>query len=47
MDRESNRKRNELKQAYSGRTWATKVDKMNEQQVAAVYLRLKAQGKVT
>lgn len=32
--------------AYSGEAWATKVKKMSESQITAVYLRLKAQGKV-
>lgn len=32
--------------AYSGVAWKNKVKKMPEDQVQAVYLRLKAQGRV-
>lgn len=39
-------KREALKGAYSGAGWASKVQKMDDAQVIAVYLRLKAQGKV-
>lgn len=40
-------KREALKAAYStSRRWATKVNKMSDSQVIAVYLRLKSQGKV-
>lgn len=36
-----------LKKAYRGsKRWVTKVDKMDDQQVFAVYNRLKAQDKV-
>lgn len=35
-----------LKKAYPSKKWAAKVDKMSDSQVAAVYLRLKSQGKV-
>jgi len=38
--------REELKKAYPNKKWAERVDKMSESQVAAVYLRLKNQGKV-
>lgn len=39
--------REALKQAYPrSRRWATKVDKMDDRQVYAVYTRLKAQNKV-
>lgn len=36
----------ELKKVYPSKKWAERVDKMSEAQVAAVYLRLKRQGKV-
>lgn len=35
-----------LMTAYSGAAWKSKVKKMPEDQVQAVYLRLKAQGRV-
>lgn len=35
-----------LKQAYPNKTWAKRVDKMPEDQVIAVFKRLKAQGKI-
>lgn len=38
--------REELKKVYPNKKWAERVDKMSESQVAAVYLRLKSQGKV-
>jgi hypothetical protein len=35
-----------VKQAYPTKTWAAKVSKMSDSQVAAIYLRLqKRQGK--
>lgn len=40
------REREALKKAYPSKKWADKVNKMSEQQVAAVYLRLKSQGKI-
>jgi hypothetical protein len=41
------KKREALIGAYPGsRKWKTKVIHMSEEQVIAVYLRLKAQGKV-
>lgn len=40
------RKRLAVSTAYPGPTWARKVQRMTEQQVVAVYLRLKKQGKV-
>lgn len=43
------KKREQLKGAYpgSGEKWAKKVDNMTDDQVAAMYLRLKDQGKVS
>jgi len=38
--------REQLKGVYKNPTWANKVDKMSEDQVIAIYLRLKAQGKL-
>lgn len=35
-----------LKEVYASKSWAEKVDKMSDAQVAAVYLRLKAQGAI-
>lgn len=40
------RERQAVRAAYSGRKWADKVAKMSDNQVTAVYLRLKSQGKV-
>lgn len=42
------KKREALKGAYpgSGKQWAEKVDNMTDDQVTAMYLRLKGQGKV-
>lgn len=40
------REREAVKAAYPSGKWASKVTKMSDQQVTAVYLRLKAQGKV-
>lgn len=39
-------KREALKGAYSGERWIKKVEKMSDDQVTAIYSRLKAQGKV-
>lgn len=40
-------KREELKKAYPhSKAWAERVNKMPENQVVAVYLRLKSKGKV-
>lgn len=39
-------KRELIKQAYPTKTWKAKVDKMPDNQVTAVYLRLKGQGKL-
>jgi hypothetical protein len=39
-------KREALKGAYSGEKWIVKVDKMSDEQIIAVYNRLKSQGKV-
>jgi len=38
--------RETLKQAYKSRRWATRVDKMPADQVIAIVLRLKQQGKI-
>lgn len=40
-------KREVLKRVYPSNKWARKVDHMSDDQVTAVYLRLKAQGKIT
>lgn len=39
-------KRETVKGAYSGDKWKQKVDSMPDDQVTAVYIRLKGQGKV-
>jgi len=36
--------RDAVKAAYRSKAWAAKVDKMGEEQVVAIYMRLKAQG---
>jgi hypothetical protein len=38
--------REQLKGVYKNETWAKKVDNMSDDQVIAVYMRLKAQGKL-
>lgn len=38
--------RNAVRKAYRGKRWAAKVDKMDDQQVYAIYIRLKKQNKV-
>ena len=43
----ANNPREELKRVYPSKKWAAKVDKMTESQVVAVYMRLKAQGKIS
>jgi hypothetical protein len=42
----ANKERDELKRAYPSKQWAEKVDKMSAEQVIAVYMRLRAQGKI-
>ncbi len=42
----SQQDREKLKQAYRGKKWAAKVDKMSDAQVAAILLSLKQQGKL-
>lgn len=46
MSKTNSKERESVRQAYSGPNWSKKVDVMTDQQVAAVYLRLKAAGKV-
>lgn len=41
-----NNTREAVKKAYPNRKWATRVDKMTDAQVVAVYFRLQKQGKV-
>jgi hypothetical protein len=38
--------RDQLKKAYPSRKWADKVDDMSSEQVVAIYIRLKSQGKL-
>lgn len=39
--------REEIKKAYpKSKNWHARVDKMSEQQVIAIYIRMKAQGKL-
>jgi hypothetical protein len=42
----TNQKREAVKGAYSGDKWKQKVDNMSDDQITAIYIRLKAQGKV-
>jgi hypothetical protein len=35
-----------LKSAYLSTSWTQKVNKMSDQQVIAIFFRLKAQGKI-
>lgn len=39
-------KRRLVKEAYDGKTWHDKVDKMSDQQIIAVYFRLKRTNKI-
>lgn len=39
-------KRDELKLVYMSASWAQKVNAMNDQQVVAIYMRFKREGKV-
>lgn len=41
-----NQEREQLKKVYPSKTWARKVDKMTDDQVVAIYLRLKSQNKL-
>lgn len=45
-DAEMTAKREKVKGAYKGDAWVTKVSKMDDAQVTAIYLRLKAQKKL-
>lgn len=45
-DRDIEQKREALKGAYVGPGWLKKVKAMKPNQVTAVYLRLKAQGRI-
>ncbi|MET0785914.1 MAG: hypothetical protein ABWY25_04350 [Paenisporosarcina sp.] len=38
--------REELKKAYPSKNFAEKVDKMRPDQVTAIYIRLRSQGKL-
>lgn len=38
--------REAVRKAYPTQKWAAKVDKMDDQQVFAIYIRLKKQNKV-
>lgn len=42
----TDQKRDAVRGAYSGDKWKKKVDDMSDDQVTAIYIRLKAQGKV-
>lgn len=39
-------KREQVKSAYKSQSWFNKVDGMSDEQVVAIYLRLKNQGKI-
>jgi hypothetical protein len=41
-----NQKRDAIREAYSNNKWKQKVDEMPNDQVTAIYMRLKSQGKV-
>lgn len=38
--------REQLKGVYKNESWAKKVDRMSDEQVIAIYRRLKSQGKL-
>jgi hypothetical protein len=42
----SSQQRLELKKLYPGKNWSDRVDAMPDNQVAAVYIRLKNEGKL-
>jgi hypothetical protein len=39
-------KKDQVRNAYPGKWWKDKVDHMRPDQITAIYLRLKARGKV-
>lgn len=43
---ETDQYREELKKAYPSDQWAKKVDAMRPDQVTAIYIRLRSQGKL-
>lgn len=42
----NNDKREALKRVYKSKAWADRVNKMTDDQVVAIYLRLKNQNKI-
>lgn len=36
-----------VKTLYKWRSWASKVDKMSDDQAIAIYMKMKAEGKIT
>lgn len=40
-------KRTAVANAYDGKAWKQKVKGMSEEQIVAIYMRLKLQGKIT
>jgi hypothetical protein len=43
---EADKYREELKKAYPSKQWAAKVDAMRPDQVTAIYIRLRSEGKL-
>jgi hypothetical protein len=46
MSGTTTKEREQVKLAYPNKLWALKVDKMSDAQVIAIYMRLRAQGKI-
>lgn len=46
MSKTESRERQAVLSAYPGKRWAEKVQKMSDNQIIAVYFRLKNNGKV-
>lgn len=40
------RERELVKKAYTGERWANKVNRMSDQQIIAIFFRLRRQGKI-
>lgn len=45
-DNHESKEREAVKSAYNNKTWHNKVAKMPDSQIAAVYIHLRAQGKI-
>lgn len=46
MAKTNTKEREAVKSAYPGPKWAKRVDNMEDDQIVAVYMRLRIQGKI-